>query len=444
MSFALTGENFFGVNNEEQFIKNIEPKYIDRFKNIITFISNYNNFQQHSKVEKLVKMDMNLPPQDIALDQISRILSNRSAASKCDAFVGMKPAFCTISTTNPIVTVPDVISIPMTSDANNNLSDKILLIILRMSLRDKLLSSITSSNITARDTHKELFRIICLEIFKAHYKKLFSHRVKYNFDTGLVVADLNEVQITEMLQGYYSVIETISIDVDGFNSNSYSNYYNIVCEEIATYSKRQSSQLSNPIFYNLFLSCFYPYIQFSYIVGQIPMIESNTSNDKAPRYFLLRRLAIAFSYVFEFYTVLTLYNTCSISSKVTAETILESINTCMTQEMISTDKQTYNALHSDNITNVETSRNLTNINRDISLSQNNLTKAIINEKNIQNKYKNSYVIMWLWIALFIIFVITCNMFVIFLNNSSAMQYLYIASTLLAIAIFVTIIVDMLN
>jgi hypothetical protein len=444
MSFALTGENFFGVNNEQQLTKNIEPKYIERFKNIITFISNYNNFQQHSKVEKLVKMDMNLPPQDIAFEQVSRILSNRSATSKCDSFAGMEPMFCTSSTTNPIVTVPDVMKIPMTPDANNNLSDKILLVIMRLSLRDKLLSSTTASDTSARDMHKEFFRIICLEIFKTHYKALFTNRVKYNFDTGLTVADLNDFQLTEILQGYYSVIETISIDVDGFNSNSYSNYYNIVCDEIVNYSKRQSNQLSNPIFYNMFLSCFYPYIQFSYIVGQIPMIESNTSIDKAPRYFILRRLAIAFSYIFEFYTVLTFYNSCSISSKVMAETILESINTCMTQEMISTSEKTYNDLHSDNLTNVETSKNLTNINRDITLSQNNLTKAIINETNIQSKYKNSFIIMWLWIALFIVFVVICAVFVIFLNNSNAIQYLYIASTLVAMAIFITIIVEMLN
>lgn len=439
-NYTLNGMQIFGT----EFTNNIDAKYIERFKNISACINNYNNFQTHSKLENLLKMEFNLPPNNPGIEQISRILSNKFGNTNCDMFIGAEPTIClNAANSTGIVTIPDVISVPITLDESNNLSNTVINAN-TISLRDQILSSITSSDTTARDMHKSFFRNMCLELFKAHYRKLYTNRDKFNFDNGLSVADLNNVQLTELVQNYYSIIESISIDIDSFNSNGPSNYYSIVCEEIANYSMKQTNNVSNPIFYNLFLNCYYPYILFCYIIGQIPLIESGTSNDKAPRFFILRRLAIAFSYVFEFYTVLTLYNTCSVALKVNAELILESVNTCMMKELLSTQNSTYTSLHSDNLTNVESSRYLADINRDISLSQNNLNKAIINDKGIEKKHKNSYVFMWLWIAFYIVFILTFTVFVIFLNSTDKIQYMYIASTLVAISIFITIIVDMLN
>lgn len=440
-NFKLNNTQIFGT----EFTKNIDPKYISRFKNIILCINNYNNFQQMVKVQNIVTMDMNLSTTDLSTRQIATILSNKSAITDCGMFIGDPPEYCNMASNEGVVTVADVITIPITLDDNNNTSNRIVdNVYNNINVKDSLLSTVTSSDNTARDNHKEFMKNICKEIYKEHYKQLLVHRENYIFEGGMTAPDINDDVIVTVIDEYTKEIDKVSIDVDSFNESNSISYYRSICEAIARYSKAKNNHCSNPIVYNLFLTCFYPYIWFIYISGQVALIDSGKANDKAPRIFILRRLAVMFAYVFEFYTILTIYNHCSIALKSKGENMLDSINTCMKQEMMLNSQVTYETLHSDNITNVQSSKDLDNMNKDIVLTQNNLNKAIINNKEIYSKYKNSYVFLWLWVALLIILNIIFVLALVFLNNKGSMQYVYFTSIVVAVAIFITLIVDMLN
>lgn len=439
-NYTLSGVDIFGT----EFTKNIDGKYIDRFKNIIACVNNFNNFLDLSNVQKLLTMDMNLPSTNISTEHIARILSDRSSITDCTMFVGMEPDFCKKTNKTGILTIPDVIPIPLTPDVNKNISDNILNFINNVNLQRNLLSKITSTDTTALDAHKEFMKDVCSEIFKAHYEQLFESRSNYILEGGLSVPQLTQDHITQIIPKFRTIIDSVSIDLDGFNVSKVNNYYFAVCEEISLFSRSQQNYVANPIFYNMFLNCFYPYIWFCYISGQIALIESGVSSDKAPRYFILRRFAVLFSYIFEFYTVMCIYANCSVSKKETAKSLIESINLCIAGELSIYNRDTYESLHSDSLANIESSKVLSNINRDIILSQNNLNKATINEKSIQSKYKNSYVFLWLWVAFLIVVVLSFSIFLYFFNSTPNIQYLYIAATVVVMAIFITLIIDMLN
>lgn len=411
-----------------------------RFTNILMKGFLNNNSAHFIKIDDLLNMSMNVSQSNTTLNNMVKLLSSSGPSeSICDVFVENSIDSC-INRTGNIVLIPDVLDSTIIRDATNNISNNIV-----NSLHERInlgsLGAITSSDFSQRENHKTFIKDLCFEILKSHYKDMYGNSTVFQ-NQSVNILNIPENLMSVHANNYCTRIDTISIDYDNFNNQDTNDYFWTVYTELNNYRKTTSGLMSDNVFFVMFINCFYPYIFFNYIVSQIALINNTNSNEKAPRFFKVRRTCIVLSYLCEFTILSSVYKNCDINYKLKAEKLLESINQCLYSELIGDNEEVMKKLMDENKVNVNASKDLQMSGKNITLTQNNLVKAIHNDESIKNKFKNSFVLMWLWISLFIVIVITSIAFVWFLNTKdSIMSYYYLTVSVIFGIILVSIIIQ---
>lgn len=437
--YSLAGIQIFG----NEFTKYLDQTVLDRMKQIILLVNSFTNFTAASKLEKLLTISLQLDSTNASIPWLTTILSNTGCNTRCADFTGTKPSVCDPSlNNNGIVTLADVVTNNLNSDS---LSNDIIshLNMGSYNLEKNLLSAMTSTIDSPHQQHLTFISDICFQIFKKHYNNLFASKTSYPFTGALDIQQASDTTLGKYCQDLLSRIKTVSTNASTFNINANSDYYNSVCLEIARYANTQAGLVKNPIFVNTFLSCYYPYIMFSFILGQIAVVNNSNSLDKAPRNFIIRRSAILCAYIFEYYMILNMYEHCNTANQQIASNILQTINTCITNDFIPNQSVTYANLHSDTMTNIQSSNQLQNIKRDVNLSKNNLNKSVLNDVGINKSLYWSIVIKWWWISLLIAYIVFGIVFIAFFLTSENLYILASSSLIIffivAISIFISVI-----
>lgn len=424
-----------------EFFGNDVPDNIKlRFTNIMMSSVLNNNTANFIKIDSLLNMSMNLTQSNAALNNMVKLLSSSGpTGSTCDVFVNNTIDSC-INITNNIVLIPDVVDPSIARDPANNIANKIV-----DTLHERInlgsLGQITSEDLSSRDKHKSFMKDLCFEILKCHYKDMFTNNTVFQ-NQSVNILNIPENLMSIFANNYCSKIESISIDYDYFNKRNSNDYFWTVYTELNNYRTTVSGLMSDNVFFVMFINCFYPYIFFNYIVGQIALINNTSSAEKAPRFFQIRRTSIVLAYLCEFTILSSVYKYCGINYKLKAEKLLETINQCLYSELIGDSDKVFKKLIDDNKTNVNFSKDLQMYGKNITLTQNNLVKALHNDNSIKNQFKNSFVLMWLWISLFIVIVVTSVVFIWFLNTKeSLMGYYYLTVSIIFGIVLVSILIQ---
>jgi len=298
------------------------------------------------------------------------------------------------------------------------------------------ISDITYTDLSIKLNHLSFINRICSSIFKYHYKEIFVNANIYA-NRGIEILEIQEEVLTNFIVEYVNKINTYNTDFDNFNTQSVNDYYYNTYNLLNSHRNTLNGTLNNVVLFNLFMSCFYPYLAFSYIMGQIAYIQVSGPENTANRYFRLRRKAILSAYKFEYFLLLTLFGTCNISNKDTVNSIINVVLNDLNSEILDSNENLYMDLNKENKINIKESIVLDGKTRDITLSKNNLFKAEYNVQSIEKDYKNSFIKMWLWISFLILFIIVSLIFVFFLNDKDMIMNIYYISCIL---IFGTILI----
>ena len=156
---------------------------------------------------------------------------------------------------------------------------------------------------------------------------------------------------------------------------------------------------------NLFMVCMYPCFIFEYFLQNIGK-KTPSSSDKAPRHFLLRRYAVACSYIF-IYQLLRLIEAAHLVSGAAIQVQATKIQEMLSSEATDTFvKEIYN-VRKDNKDNIATSKRLEEMNHEIVMARNNLSKAIVNDGSVISKVRWSLAYMIIWVVVFGLVTILC-------------------------------------
>lgn len=413
----------------------IPENLLNRLSSIENIVGNLNEFRDRSRLDKLLKM--NLTVSGVTLDNVIRYLTNTDVdGHRCDNFSEKSSPECAASLRESLVILPDILDsiLPETTLTDNILTD------INNFQTPGILSNISEENQVVKDNHLSLTARICYTIFNFHYKQLFANISNFNL-RNVGIPSLSNESLSNVATDYIAFINTISTNFDNFNKTNINDYYHEVYFLLNNYRNTRTGISNNVILFNLFMSCYYSYLLHKYIIGQIAYVQSTSPEDNANRYFILRRKAILSCYKLEFNILLIIFANCTVGNKTNAERLLLMMYDTMELELQSTNENTYVALIEENKINVNSSKDLQEKTRNITLSKNNLFKAEYNVKNINKEYKNSFVYMWLWIGFFILYVILSSILIFFLNtNSTVMSIYYIFNLLLFGAIVIMMLI----
>ena len=200
---------------------------------------------------------------------------------------------------------------------------------------------------------------------------------------------------------------------------------------------------------NLFLVLMFPYFVFEYMIQCVGHVQQLVP-DKAPRNFLLRRNAIAYCYMYEYFLIkfIKAYSpdgsTCF--SSLDAATVVR--NAMLMED--SEQESDIALLRNQTLNNVNMSRQINDISQDIRLGRNNLNKVVVNDVGIIKKTKLAMAYMIVWCVLFGIFAVSAPILILLYkgntSNSSGFRgnlltILYIMSGILLFALLISGIVQ---
>lgn len=417
---------------EDNFV--IPENLVNRIDNISNIIETLATFENKIKFGNLLLIDLALSANSPLLNNTVKYLTATSPSEhSCNNYENVDIFNCTSSSNNGMVTLQELHGTTVTN--STTLTDTILSQLQESIILGRI-SDITYTDTSIKYNHISFINRICSNIFKYHYKQLVSSGEIYR-NRGVEIVEIPEEVLTNFIVEYVNKIITYNTDFDNFNTQSVNDYYYNTYNLLNSHRNTLSGTLNNVVLFNLFMSCFYPYMAFSYIMGQIAYIQISGPENTANRYFKLRRKAILSAYKFEYFLGLILFMYCNVDSKNTANTLLFVIINDITSEILDSNENLYLDLNKENKINIKESIVLDGKTRDITLSKNNLFKAEYNVQSIEKEYKNSIIKMWLWISFLILYIIVSLIFVFFLNDKELIMNVYYISGIL---IFGTILI----
>lgn len=244
---------------------------------------------------------------------------------------------------------------------------------------------------------------ICTKIFEYYYPQF-----------RLLLPDLPEIynyeRYTLIFTDYLQKNASKSADIMYSNACGDETYFKEIHTRLLSYANSPEAQVDavqkNTAVIRIFLSCFFPYFQFNFYLNHIPT-QRMDSMDKAPRYFIMMRIAILAVYMSLFYFTLILCGTGTISDDV--RKLMSKINDVLFAQELSMmyHGMTYANVHQEATDNRELSKNLNYITKDITISRGNLNKALTNDTAINGSLHRSTTIKWVWFTILFVAIVGC-------------------------------------
>jgi hypothetical protein len=394
--YSLAGIRLF--SSEEDLVSQLPTEELRRrFLNISQLVSTYENFAEASSIERILKLDftssmLNSAP---SVSLVTSILTNTNfTAGSCASSNSSTNFFSTNYSLRK-------------SNINNDLGLKIIQALKsQLELLPGNIDPIGSGvNIQA---YRNIMIVVCTEIWKFHYEKLQSFLAASSGTVSLPV-----ISSFDRYAGLFCeyVRKNINRNKDLFYSDSCQEdtYFKAVHDLLMNYTKTSEAAVdtiqSDPKVMRMFLSCFYPYFLYDYILNNIAL-QNMDSLDKAPRYFILRRFAVLAAYMSLFYVAYSVRDT----DPYTAKLVLAKINDDLFAKEMSNNYNggiTYADVHQDTTQNANMSKDLNRVTQDVTASRGNLNKALNNDVLINSQLHRSHVVKYIWVALLIITALGC-------------------------------------
>ena len=422
--YSLAGIRLF--SSEQDLMAQLPSESLrNRFTDISGLVSTYENFVEASSFERLLKLDFtNATLNTSNVSQVMDILNNTLIAQGA------------CRSTNSPTNFYDSKYTIRTRDINAQLARNIIntmraqLEILPPDLEP------LSDGTTTIQTFRNIMMSVCTEIWKFHYANLQEF-----MNTVNATIKLPMINSFEWLASRFCNYVTLnaSRSADKFYSSDCSDtatYFNIVHRVLMEYTRNEESLVdtvqSNPMVMRFFISCFYPYFMFDFILNNIAT-QNMDSIDKAPRYYMLRRFAVLASYMCLFYVAFSIRDI----EVNTARYVLAKVNDDLfAKEMASSNTRlSYTEIHQDTTENAKLSNDLAKISQDVMASRGNLNKALTNDIGVNTKTSKAKSVMYMWIAFAVITLVGCGA-LYFLMTPDKMKYMYMYIMIMFAVLFI--------
>lgn len=203
------------------------------------------------------------------------------------------------------------------------------------------------------------------------------------------------------------------------------------------YNTNVNNVIVEPYKRQLFLIVFYPYMVFKYLTNFIIPSPVMSSTFKGSRNVYVRRAAILAVYMFHSYFFFSLYVLSARISPSSDHTqklrvILDSngIHT-FNQEILQNSRKDYQQIETVTESAFAISSQISEKNREIELSRNNIHTAIKADANAKNRLKKAVIIKWVWFALLVNFLIGFGVLSFFIVRSTGKGKLDLARKLVS-------------
>lgn len=402
-----------------------------RFLSISKIISTHTNFLDESRFDQLLKLDFS----DATMNVATNIAVVKNIIKNQDFTIGA----CEPTGTNPTNFFDSMYPRTMLrTTIDSTLGANVISAMKkRIEAMDARLEPIGYG--TNLQPYHDIMNDVCLEIWKYHYGKLQSYMANASG-----VDQLPVISTYERIAGIFC--DHVKNNVDRARNSFYSKncqedtYFKSVHQLLMNYTNTPEAQVDpiqrNPWVMRIFLSCYFPYFMFDFILGNVALSQMN-SLDKAPRFYMLRRFAVLSAYMTLFYTAYSLYDVNPSEAKF----VMSQINDRLFAKEMDHDISgalTYADVHQDTTNNAMLSQDLNKINQDIVSSRSNLNKALYNDISVNSDLKRSAAIKWVWLSLLIVTIVGCALLYFFLD----VNYLYMFCAIMAVVLVISGIVNL--
>ena len=269
---------------------------------------------------------------------------------------------------------------------------------------------------TDTEVYSNFMADICFQIFKTHYHVLaaaFPNFISDMNDSSLL---MHRTQLIQRVNDHASR-EPISF-INTCGGGNEKSYWENVVDSVKTAS---SSQGSEPI-KKLFLLCFYPYFYFTFLTNSIA--KKNSAEINAPRLFLFQRITVLSSYIYIFYTIMTILQIMGsnvISSNYQrAYMMLARFNDSVFSNESYIDEESKNEIQAQVMANgsYKMSGDLKDVNKKIEDMKGNLGRSTFTEHEFNNQIASQKKRLIFWI-LIVILSITLPIIFLFLSYDTS-------------------------
>jgi len=401
----------------------------NRFTDITGLVSTFENFAEASSFERLLKLDFS-----------NATLTTSNVSQVIDILWNSVDSQGACKSTNSPTNFYDSNYTLRTRDINPQLARNIInMMRAKLEVLPPDLEPLGDGTTTIQ-IFRNVMMSVCTEIWKFHYTNM---QAFINANNAIVkLPFINNFETLAILYCDY-VTRNASRTADKFYSSDCSEtstYFNTVHNVLMNYTNNKESLVDiiqpNKMVMRFFLSCFYPYFMFDFILNNIAT-QNMDSFDKAPRYYMLRRFAVLASYMSLFYVAFAIRDI----DVNTARYVLAKINDDLfAKEMTSSNtKLSYTEIHQDTTENAKLSTDLAKVSQDVMASRGNLNKALTNDIGVNTKISRAKSVMYMWIAFAIITLVGCGALYFFMSPEK-MKYMYMYIMIMLAVLFISWIV----
>jgi hypothetical protein len=429
--YQLMGNTILSAGFTEDMDENVKTRLIQ----LVKLVSSYVTFETSTKIADLLGFDVSLTPSSSVINDLSTACTNVNIAT------GTQGTVTTGLNTNTLLDVASKTNF-IVSESNRVTSQTIATAVktsLAASVSNLTTNSVKISSGQAADIqkHQDAISNACVAIWEKIYtnietnSKLAVPKITLINDCPTISSAYFAIHANTLLTHLKNNLVDTSKYFNEYNRTD--SYYTSICKLIISYSKTVDNDvLRKPIVINTFLTAFYPYFVFMFITSQIAKI-TEASNDKAPRIFIARRIAVITAYMFEIYFAIALLKYFPTDASGITQ-IVSNIQTLIKQEKIKT-VTTYDSIHQTTQNNISDSKVITDNNRDITMSRNNLNKALVNDIGVNKQVGKSKAGWILSLVLLLITGCACVGMIMFLPKEKLeFVYIFIGIVFLILAI----------
>ena len=360
---------------------------LNKFKDILGFVSDHNSFKEKTYFETILKLDLTNQVSNSYFNQVDR------TSERCK---GDTENFKWLDNSSGNFTRNEI-----PGDGNGLDSNIVQKIKEDMSDMNNEKMRLTRGNVDGVKEYKKIMKNICKEIFKHQNTELhntddskFMVQSLTNIDSEL---DNMTTYIDEQIRNNKeSFIRDCSID------NSINTYYGNIVQVIYDYRNNDkfksvsfsSSDIDHEKsrFIKLFLIVFYPYFVFNYIINSIALEEANPlTHQQSPRFFFFQRITVLASYIFMYYTLLTIFE--NLSSSMPQTDIIEAITDLndhvLFKEKIPDETLSYHMMQEKSEQTRDSSLQMQQLGHTVSLLKTNLNKAAVYDARLGPILRNA-------------------------------------------------------
>jgi hypothetical protein len=402
-----------------------------RFLSISKIVSTHTNFIDESRFDQLLRLDFSSATLSVATNiaVVQNIIKNQDLnVGSCEVAGGNASNF--YDSMYPRTMLRTTIDTTLGTNIINAMKA-------RIQAMDARLEPIGYG--TNLEPYRDIMKDVCLEIWKYHYGKLQTFLANASGVDQLPVISTYE-RLATIFCDY--VKNNVDRSRNAFYSKNCQDdtFFKRVHQLLMNYTNTPEAQVDpiqrNPLVMRIFLSCYFPYFMFDFILGNVALAQMN-SLDKAPRFFMLRRFAVLSAYMTLFYIAYSLYDVNPSEAKF----VMSQINDRLFAKEMDHDISgalTYADVHQDTTNNASLSQDLNKINQDIVSSRSNLNKALYNDVSINNDLKRSVAVKWVWFSFLIVTIVGCAVLYFFLD----VNYLYMFCAIMAVVLVISGIVNL--